>query len=305
MTPPILTPALEERILRYIENVPPGIEGQKGSNPTYGVARALTIGFALEREEALRYLRVYSAKCQPPWSEEELEHKVDNALKKSHKKARGYLLGNGSQSAQLYQGSLKAEDYARTRSRATARLSPEVFAKNIERFLGGFRCDEADFWDISPIRPTGNWREDARVLFSHLFGPDEFVVINTAYALKKNADGIEKVQIVGAGAVHRVRDWLRYFAGCGVPQSDAGAWMRINPVRAPKGSGKGGAHEDSDVTAWRFVLVEMDKVPAELQLALLGRLPLPIAAICTSGGKSAQAWLRLDAPGEQQFRVLP
>ncbi len=180
----------------------------------------------------------------------------------------------------------------------SVRLSDSQLTSNAQKFVREFRCDEADLWHSSPIRPSHNWQEDASVLLSQLFEPDEFVCINTGFRLVTNASGEEKAQIVGAGATRRVREWLEYFAERRVPQSEAGAWMRINPV-TEYGSGKYGAHEDLDVTAWRFLLVEMDKI--ELQFAVVARLALPIAALVTSGGKSLQAWVRLDCSNLKEF----
>ena len=52
---------------------------------------------------------------------------------------------------------------------------------------------------------------------------------------------------------------------------------------------------DVNVTAFRFALIECDAIPFELQLPLLAKLPLPVAAILTSGGRSVHAWVRMDA----------
>lgn len=67
-----------------------------------------------------------------------------------------------------------------------------------------------------------------------------------------------------------------------------GKLVRINPVNA-YGSGRGGAHTDSDVTQFRATLIEGDMVPIMQQLAILAHLPLPISALTLSGGKSVHA----------------
>jgi hypothetical protein len=64
----------------------------------------------------------------------------------------------------------------------------------------------------------------------------------------------------------------------------------MNPVSAI-GSGASGAHVDADVTSYRFILVEFDAIPREIQLALLCSLYWPVAMICSSGGKSYHAWV--------------
>ncbi len=75
----------------------------------------------------------------------------------------------------------------------------------------------------------------------------------------------------------------------------AGAWIRFNPL-----DGSGAA--DRNVAAYRYALVEADKLPIQEQLAMLQRLELPIACLVHSGGKSIHAIVRIDAPDEQEYR---
>ena len=80
------TMTLDDRIERYLAATPPAIAGQGGDTLTYKVACSLVNGFALPPEQALHWLRVYSTKCDPPWSESELLHKVESALVANHRK---------------------------------------------------------------------------------------------------------------------------------------------------------------------------------------------------------------------------
>jgi hypothetical protein len=75
----------------------------------------------------------------------------------------------------------------------------------------------------------------------------------------------------------------------------SGAWLRQNPV-----DGQGVA--DANVTAFRFALIESDILPLDLQLSLLAKVPLPIAAILTSGGASLHAWVQVDATDADDYR---
>lgn len=43
------------------------------------VARVLVADFGLAEEDAMSVMRDYSARCQPPWAERELRHKVQTA----------------------------------------------------------------------------------------------------------------------------------------------------------------------------------------------------------------------------------
>ena len=70
------------------------VSGEGGSNPTYRFANVLVWGFALTIAQARTFMLIYSAKCKPPWSATEIEHKLEDALKDDqHDKPRGYLWG--------------------------------------------------------------------------------------------------------------------------------------------------------------------------------------------------------------------
>jgi hypothetical protein len=70
------------RARRYLAKLPPAISGQGGHVATFRAACRLVIGFGLDRDDALNLLRGWNeSHCQPPWTERELEHKVDDALK--------------------------------------------------------------------------------------------------------------------------------------------------------------------------------------------------------------------------------
>jgi hypothetical protein len=71
----------EHRALRWLEKVEGAVSGECGHNRTFRVACKLVLYFGLDRECALELLRIWNLKCQPPWSEKELAHKVDDALK--------------------------------------------------------------------------------------------------------------------------------------------------------------------------------------------------------------------------------
>lgn len=70
-----------ERARRYISMMPRAISGQGGHNATFRVACVLVIGFALGESEAMTLLGEWNAGCQPPWSERELQHKIQSASK--------------------------------------------------------------------------------------------------------------------------------------------------------------------------------------------------------------------------------
>lgn len=77
------TAALEvsiiERARRYLASVPPAIAGQHGDVHTFRVCCRLVRGFALKDEQAFEVLSDWNARCQPPWSSDELRDKIRRA----------------------------------------------------------------------------------------------------------------------------------------------------------------------------------------------------------------------------------
>src|SRR5262249_13347878 len=84
-----------KRARAYVSKMPPAIAGEHGHDRTFDVARTLVRRFDLTIAEALPLAREYSNRCQPPWSDKELRHKLEDADKADGE--RGYLL-NGSPS---------------------------------------------------------------------------------------------------------------------------------------------------------------------------------------------------------------
>ena len=174
------------------------------------------------------------------------------------------------------------------------RVAAEQAIVNTEKWLGGFRCDEADLWHVSPWRPLEDWRLDPLMLFAALYNKDEYMNVVTDFTIEQK-DGGQKANPKGAGRTLLRDDWMRWVRDHGTPQSEAGAWVRPNPVK-DHGSGKCGAVTNADVTSYRFCLLESDALPVDLQLSLWARLPLPVAAIIQSGGRSVHAWVMAELP---------
>lgn len=81
------------RIKSYLAKEPAAIAGQGGHNQAYHVAMILVEGFGVNTEsDFLSLIRDWNASCVPPWSEEELRHKFESAMKNCDTSKRGYLL---------------------------------------------------------------------------------------------------------------------------------------------------------------------------------------------------------------------
>lgn len=86
----------EDAVLRraeaYLDRIPPAISGAGGHSQTYTAATAMVHSFGLDAEAAFGLLwDRYNPRCQPPWSEKELRHKVSDAVSKPHDRPHAWL----------------------------------------------------------------------------------------------------------------------------------------------------------------------------------------------------------------------
>jgi hypothetical protein len=78
--------------------MPSGISGQGGHQATFDVAVALIHGFDIDDAPAWQILSEFNQRCDPPWSDRELQHKLADAQKLTrHPMPRGYLRGSPSE----------------------------------------------------------------------------------------------------------------------------------------------------------------------------------------------------------------
>ena len=181
---------------------------------------------------------------------------------------------------------------------------PGFAPSKLERFAR--RCDGFDFADLkarSPLRP--HTRTPASFLHA-LYRPGEKVIVFDIF------------ESPGVGTLTRGEDLEPYDATClnymKKPRPGKGAWFLANPVdgktifldrliseRNPTGR----THRaEENLTAFRYLVLESDKADPLLWLAALVQLPLPIAAVYSSGGKSIHALVRIDARDKQHFLEL-
>lgn len=132
-----------------------------------------------------------------------------------------------------------------------------------------------------------------------LFEPDEKVNI----VMKSFLDDDKKYKPSGYGMTYPVKALLKDLkkhqndicAAIGDYDPAAGAWVRFNPM-----DGKGA--RNSNVTSFKYALVESDKMELSMQSALIKEMRLPVAVLVNSGGKSLHAIVRIDAPTEEIYK---
>jgi hypothetical protein len=85
---------LSDRAQAYVSRMPAAISGQGGHQATFAAAVALVHGFEMSEGEAWPILSEFNERCEPPWSESELRHKLESAGKLNrHPMPRGHLRG--------------------------------------------------------------------------------------------------------------------------------------------------------------------------------------------------------------------
>lgn len=127
-----------------------------------------------------------------------------------------------------------------------------------------------------------------------LYRPDELVTVIKYY----KCDDSTKVRPCGKGITRSVDNWIRSGEETRtVPECDAGGWMMVNPSN-------GHGIEDRDVCDHRYLLLESDGLPLDLQIAVLRRLPLPIICMTLSGRRSIHAIVEVNASSAKTYREI-
>ena len=281
---------INERARRYLAKCGESISGQGGHNAAFHAACALVQGFDLGEEDAMLLMQEWNKRCVPPWSDAELRHKVRSAALSSL--PRGYLLGPPSG------GRPEPRPVAPVAQAEPPKSSPAVVdpVTATERFLKGFRSAEQDLAQASPVAVDAEARLQGALLAGALYQPGELVNFVTEFKTETDRAGTVKARPMGRGRTVERDALVAEWTARGVDSGEAGGWLRMNPL---DGNGVG----DANVTAFRFALLESDLIPLELQLSLFAKLPLPIAAILRSGGRSVHAWVRLDARDAADYRT--
>jgi hypothetical protein len=76
-----MTNKLAKRITAYLATIDPAVSGNGGHIQTFHVAKVLIHGFGLSESAAWPFMKNYSERCSPPWTDKELRHKLASAKK--------------------------------------------------------------------------------------------------------------------------------------------------------------------------------------------------------------------------------
>lgn len=146
----------------------------------------------------------------------------------------------------------------------------------------------------SPVKTEGGCLPD---FFDLLFADGERVAVFSNFFSQGDF-----LHVVGKGSCRLGRQRGVKAVPSDLPvRGKEGVWFLSNPVTGnwdvvnDKGERKYGRRSWQNVTTFRYAVLESDTAPEDLWLRALVKLPLPIVAMYSSGGKSIHALVRIDA----------
>jgi len=148
-------------------------------------------------------------------------------------------------------------------------------------------------WERSPKRPE---TQNAFSFLAHLYRDGEKIHLFDFMEAKTPTQTITISHPMDCRAPASIR------AG---GQHGLGIWYLCNPVDGewhhnPRLNTMSCRSEES-LTAFRHVVLESDEAPFDQWLAFIVQLPIRVAAIYSSGGRSIHALVRLDAANKKEF----
>lgn len=266
-----------EQAKKYLMAIPPAVSGQGGHNQTMHAARALKWGFDLSHSDAMALLREWNQTCLPPWSERELEHKLKDADTKEFGKPRGYLLKKTA-----------PQRFIHPRGNGKVQSTPGKI------ICGSYNLDTDSLLELPDFFFSG-----FKLVLQKCFHPADGVRV----MLGITEDGLIGCDSRG-GVVLTREEWFKrleehpdintHFSRHGGPAP--GVYLGINPM---KFDGRG---RDEDVTDYRHVLLEFDKLSLQAQWTLYVKSNLPCAAVIYSGRRSLHAWVKIEAKDLEEYQ---
>lgn len=152
-----------ERAMKYLATMPPSISGQGGHNKCFHAACILVLAFGLSQDEAFQAIQDFNRRCDPPWSEKELRHKISQADKQPGD--RNYLRNVPLQR----QSTVRIPTYTAPETEQTAPPERATLVDGAKEFLQRLKAGEMR------TTPTGIREIDDSI--GGGFGPGEIVIL--------------------------------------------------------------------------------------------------------------------------------
>ena len=151
---------------------------------------------------------------------------------------------------------------------------------------------------IPPVPRNYDGKGEILEYLTTLFEADDFIGYCVNFFKDEKGDwrpGKTNYRRTAGNIIDQLRNGSTIETALGTLNPEAGAYIRFNPL-----DGKG--ENNSNVTRWKYCLIESDTDSVERQYALLKEMNLPITFLISSGKKSLHAITRVDAENPQQYK---
>ena len=133
--------------------------------------------------------------------------------------------------------------------------------------------------------PAPDWRKDFAKLLAATFKPEETIEFKISNTPSGSREIVSKI-IAQDEALKKIMKQL---------DGPDGALLTINAV-------KGGADATDESWHYRYVVVDNPKMTLAKQLAYYKALNLPCAALVNTGANSVQAWIKIEAHDQEEYK---
>ncbi len=294
--------SVEERARKYVAAMPPSVSGSGGHEALFNCVRALIHGFGFTPHEARPFVNDFNGRCDPAWSEGEINHKLRSVDGLNAKFPRGYLRRENDWKPSA---AMRRDHGIPTETEVKQKV--EFDAEKLKRIAAPWRDAVTSLWlaNRSAVDPATLGAGD----FLRLLYPngEKILVFQNEYSQGDCLwpDEVDKLPTEGKCGV-----WY-------LPQPVSGAYVP-NPEGKARADGKPAESRRTwrAVTAFRYMVLESDVADARDWLGFIVQAPLQIEALYTSGApagglpRSIHALVRVDCKTKEQWdeekrRMMP
>lgn len=283
--------SVEERARRYVAAMPQSVSGAGGHDAFFNCVRMLIHGWGFTPNEARPYVMDFNSRCEPPWSEGEINHKLRSVDALTSKWPRGYLRREND-----WKPSPAMRRDHGIPTEAEVRQKVELDLPKLQAIAAPWRDVVSCTWlaNRSAVDPaTVGAAEFLRLLYPVAAEAGEKILVFTNEYSQGEClwpDEVAKLPLEGKCGI-----WF-------LPQPVSGEYLP-NPEGKPRADGSTPASRRTwrAITAFRYMVIESDSAPLKDWMGFIVQAPLRIEALYTSGSRSIHALIRVDCKTKEQW----